>query len=83
MQTQQAQIKINLSLKLKGFLESRAQQFGLPVASFVKHLIIQEVKDMEYPVFQASERTEKAVKKAMEEIDKAVDADTFFSKLHK
>lgn len=72
MITQQAQIKINLPLSLKEFVESKAQKFGLPMASYVKHLIISDVKDMEYPEFEASDSTIKAYKKAMRNKDKAV-----------
>lgn len=72
MVTPQAQIKITLPLALKEFLESKAQRLGLPIASYVKHLVIKDVEDMEYPVFEASDSTIKAYKKAMREKDKAV-----------
>lgn len=72
MVTQQAQIKITLPLALKGFLESKAQKFGLPIASYVRHLIVRDVEDMEYPVFEASDSTIKAYKKSMKEKDKAI-----------
>ena len=72
MVTPQAQIKINLPLALKEFLESKAQKFGMPMASYVKHLIISDVKDMEYPEFEASDSTIKAYKKAIKDKDKAV-----------
>lgn len=82
MSTPQAQIKITLPLPLKEFLESKAQKFGMPVAGYVRHLIVQEVKDMDYPVFEMSKRTEQRAKEAMEHIDEAVDADDFFRKFH-
>ncbi len=72
MVTQQAQIKLNLPLPLKDFLESRASRFGLPLASYVRHLIIRDLENMEYPEFEASDSTVKAYKKAMKEKDKAV-----------
>jgi len=84
MVTAQTQIKITLPLRAKEFLESRAQQFGLPVAGFVRHLIIQEIRDMDYPVFQASESTEKAYREAMKNRDKAIkvtNLDEFFKNL--
>lgn len=84
MSTPQAQIKVTLPLRAKEFLESKAQQFGLPVAGFVRHLIIQEIRDMDYPVFQMSERTEKLAKEAMENRDKAIkvtNLDEFFKNL--
>lgn len=72
MVTQQAQIKITLPLALKEFLESKASKFGLPIASYVRHLIVKEVEEMDYPVFEASDSTIKAFKKAMKEKDKAI-----------
>ena len=72
MVTQQAQIKITLPLALKEFLESKASKFDLPISSYVRHLIIKDVEEMDYPVFEASDSTIKAYKKAMKEKDKAV-----------
>ncbi len=72
MITQQAQIKLNLPLALKDFLESKAQKFGMPIAAYVKHLIIKDVEDMDYPTFELSDKSEKALKKALAEKDKAI-----------
>lgn len=72
MITKQTQIKLNIPVQLKDYLESRAARFGLPIAGYVRHLIVKDVEDMEYPVYQASERVEKAYEKAMKEKDKAV-----------
>ncbi|MDD5147408.1 MAG: hypothetical protein PHV63_02570 [Candidatus Daviesbacteria bacterium] len=72
MITQQAQIKINLPLALKEFLESKANKFGIPLAGYIKHLMLKDVENMEYPVFEASDKTIKAYKKAMRQKDKAV-----------
>lgn len=72
MITQQAQIKITLPLALKEFLESKALKFDLPIASYVRHLIIKDVEHMAYPEFEASDSTIKAYKKAMKEKDKAI-----------
>lgn len=84
MITQQAQIKLNLPLALKEFLESKASKFGMPLAMYVKHLILKEVEDMEYPVFEASERTIKKAKEALKNKDKSIvikDVHEFFQKL--
>ncbi|MBU1000059.1 hypothetical protein KKE78_01510 [Patescibacteria group bacterium] len=72
MITQQAQIKLNLPLVLKDFLESKASKFGMPLAGYIKHLILKDVADMEYPTFEASVRTIKAYKKALKNKDQAV-----------
>jgi len=65
MITQQAQIKLNLPLALKDFLESKADKFGMPLAGYIKHLMLKDVEDMDYPVFELSERSEKAYKRAL------------------
>lgn len=72
MITQQAQIKLNLPLALKDFLESKASKFGMPLAGYIKHLILKDVADLEYPTFEASDRTIRAYKKALKGKDKAI-----------
>lgn len=84
MITQQAQIKLNLPLALKDFLESKASKFGMPLAVYVKYLILKEVEDMEYPVFEASERTIKKAKESLKNKDKSIvvkDVHEFFKNL--
>lgn len=65
MITQQSQIKVNLPISLKEYLESKAQKFGMPIAGYIKHLILKDVENMEYPIFEASEKSEKAYKEAL------------------
>lgn len=72
MITHQAQIKINLPVQLKELIESKATQFGLPVAAYIKHLILKEVEDMDYPVYEASDETIRAAKRALKHKDKAI-----------
>lgn len=87
MITQQAQIKINLPLALKEFLESKANRFGMPLAGYIKHLMLKDVEDMNYPTYELSERSERALKRALKEKDKAItvaskeDLDKFFNNL--
>lgn len=86
MITQQAQIKLNLPLALKDYLESKADKFGMPLAGYLKHLILKDVADMDYPTFEASDRTIKAYKKALKDKDKAIeiaDVKEFFKNLWK
>lgn len=83
IQSSQIQLKISLSEQLNEHLESKAARLGIPVTQFVKHLIIKEVENEEYPTFVASERVETNTKKALEEYDKAVDASDFFQNLNK
>jgi hypothetical protein len=83
MSTQQTQIRISVSVQLGDLLKSKAARLGLPLTQLVKHLIIKEVESEEYPVFKASIETEAAAKKALRELDKAVDAKDFFKQFSK
>jgi hypothetical protein len=76
MQSTQVQLKISLSEQLNDLLTSKAQLLGVPVTQFVKHLILEEVKDTVYPTFQMSERTAKKAQKAMKDYKegKAIEA---------
>ena len=56
----------------------------MPLAGYIKHLILKDVADMEYPTFEASDRTIKKAKEALKNKDKAVlvkDVDEFFKNL--
>lgn len=77
MSTIQSQIKITLPQQLKDLIQSKAQKFGLPIAGYVKHLILKDIENMDYPVFQASGATEKAYQKARqaEAVDKLAEPD--------
>lgn len=86
MHTIQAQIKINLPLTMKDYLESKASKFGVPIAGYIRHLILKDIENMDYPTYQASVQTEKAYEKAMEEdakgkTIKVKDIDTFLDEL--
>lgn len=84
MITQQAQIKVNLPLALKDYLESKARKFDMPLAGYIKHLILNDVSDLDYPVFVISEPSEKRARKAIREKKKAVkvtNVSSFFKKI--
>lgn len=86
MITPQSQIKVNLSISLKEYLESKAQKFGMPLSGYIKHLILKDVEDMEYPTFEASDKTIKAYKEAMKnkkegKLIEVKDIDEFFDNL--
>jgi hypothetical protein len=86
MVTQQTQIKLTLPVQLYDFLESKARRLGLPVAAYLRHLAVEDVKGSEYPVFEMSERTEKAYNKAVEDYKNGKtiavdDIDKFFDNL--
>ncbi|MEK7458349.1 MAG: hypothetical protein AAB612_02585 [Patescibacteria group bacterium] len=82
MNTTQIQLKISLSHQLSELLASKAARVGVPVTQLVKHLIIKEVEDVEYPTFQMSQNSEKRTRKALKQMHKAVDASDFFRQLH-
>lgn len=84
MQSQTTQIRITLPTQLQGYLRTRASKYGLGLSAYVKNLIINDVKDVDYPVFIASERTERSYKKALKERGRAVevgDVDEFLNNL--
>lgn len=69
----QIQLKISLSGQLSDLLQSKAARLGVPVTQFVKHLIMKEVENEAFPVFEASDWLENKTRKALKEIDKAVE----------
>lgn len=78
----QVQLKVSLSEQLNDLLESKAARLGIPVTQFVKHLILKEVENEEYPIFQASEQVENNTQEALNQINKAVNASDFFKTLN-
>ena len=65
--TQATQVKITLPDELYLHLRSRAEKFGLNLAAYIRNLIINDVKDIDVPVFKMSEKTEKIALKALED----------------
>ena len=72
MSTQTVQLRVTLPAELQAFLLAKANRFGLNMSAYVKNLIINDVKDSEYPVKQASAKTEKAYTNALAERNDAV-----------
>lgn len=89
MITPQTQIKLNLPVALKDFLESKARRFGIPMSDYLKHLILRDIEGEEYPVFEPSNATIRASKQAMKDlkagrsvlINSQADLDKFFKNL--
>lgn len=75
MKTQTTQLRVTLPVQLQGYLQTKAGKFGLSLSAYVRNLIINDVQDVEYPVFKASKKTEDSYKKAMSERDDAVEID--------
>lgn len=78
------QLRVTLPNALQGYLQTKADTFGLTMSAYVKNLIINDVKDSEYPTFEASLWTENAYRNAKSERNKAViveDVQTFLDSL--
>ena len=65
--TQTTQVKITLPDELYMHLKSKAEKFDLNLASYIRHLVINDVKDIDIPVFKMSEKREKIALKALED----------------
>ena len=71
------QIRITIPEKLKSLLVAFASKYGLSTASYIKHLIIEDLRRFEnLPVRQPSSYTLKAIKKGEKEFRQG-DAKTF------
>lgn len=84
MITKQTQIKLNLPEPLKAHAEKKAKKFGMTMAAYIRHLIVND--EEEYPVYQASKATERAYWKAMKaekegKLIEVTDLDKFFKEL--
>ncbi|MDA1316865.1 MAG: hypothetical protein O3B87_02455 [bacterium] len=64
MEAKYSQIKLNLPIELKGYLATRAKSFGVPMASYMKYLIIKDIEQRDFPTYTASNKAVKAYKRA-------------------
>lgn len=67
MDAQTTQLKVTLPLRLYDFLESRAHRFGFTMSAYIKHLILDDVKDQDVPTYPMSPSTEMTGLNALEE----------------
>lgn len=84
MVTNVTQVKVTLPDPLYDFVSSKAGKFGIPLSSYIRNLVINDVKDMDYPVYRASKQTEESYQKAVAQRDQAIevpDVDAFFQSL--
>ncbi len=84
MNSQTVQLRVTLPSELQSYLKVKASKFGLNMSSYIKNLIINDVKDMEYPIMKASDRVEKSYEKAIEARAKSTKVDNledFFENL--
>lgn len=61
------QLKVTLPLNLFDYLQAKTEKFGLSMSAYLKHLVIEDVKDMETPEFKMSDSTEKVGLKALKD----------------
>ncbi len=72
MINQPTPIRIDLPPDIKKSAVTKARKSGMLLEGYIRELVIKDVTESEYPVFEASERTIKAYKEAMKNRDKAV-----------
>ncbi len=65
MISNQSQIKINLPKALKKQLELRAGRFDMPIAGYVRYLIVRDASEGEYPTYAISKQSEERAQKAL------------------
>ncbi|MEK7513305.1 MAG: hypothetical protein AAB430_02035 [Patescibacteria group bacterium] len=61
------QLKVTLPVELYDYLESKAQRFGLAMATYIKHLVIKDVEDMDLPTYKMSAKTEAVALQALKD----------------
>lgn len=57
MPTQSAQVRVTLPVQLQGYLQAKANKYGLSLSAYIRNLVINDVQDVEYPVFEMSEKS--------------------------
>ena len=66
MQAQTTQIRVTLPNELNGYLRTKASKFGLSLSAYIKNLIINDVQDVEYPIYEMSSQSIADLKESME-----------------
>ena len=61
------QIKITLPQNLYLHLKSKAEKFDLGLATYIKHLVINDVKDVDIPIFKMSKKRERIALQALQD----------------
>lgn len=64
---QSVQVKVTLPFQLQQFAQDKAQKYGLSLSTYIKHLVIDDVREMHMPTFPMSEKTEKVATQALED----------------
>ncbi|HOZ03721.1 MAG TPA: hypothetical protein PKX78_04525 [Candidatus Woesebacteria bacterium] len=64
MQTQTAQLRVTLPIQLQNYLQNKSEKFGLSMSSYVRNLIVNDVRSEIYPVYEMSEQSQGELVKA-------------------
>jgi len=56
VQKQTTQIRVTLPVRLQGYLQTKSSKYGLSLSAYIKNLIINDVQDVEYPVYEMSDQ---------------------------
>ncbi len=64
---QATQVKVTLPDELYLHLKCKAEKFGLNLSAYIRHLVINDVKDIDIPEFKLSEKNEKIALKALKD----------------
>ena len=86
MGVQVTQVKVTLPDQLYGYVQAQAGRFGLTVSSYIRHLVLDDVREVELPTYQMSPTTEKVALGALREhrqgkTKKIDNVDEFFGSL--
>lgn len=66
MQTQTTQIRVTLPVQLQGYLQTKANKYGLSLSAYIRNLVINDVQDVDYPVFEMSEQSTNDLQEAIQ-----------------
>ena len=66
------QLKVTLSKQLHALLQKRAQTIGLTMSSYVKNLIVEDIKDLAFSEQEASKQLEESFQDAIKNKKNAI-----------
>ncbi len=61
------QLKVTLSPNLMDLIYAKAQELGLSLSAYVRHLVIEDVRHQSIPEFPMSQKTEQTALQALED----------------
>lgn len=61
------QVKVTLPAQLQQFVQRKADIYGLTLSTYIKHLVIDDVRDASIQVFPMGEKTERVALQALKD----------------